>query len=103
MHERNPEGYLRAFKRTKESYFSLWLRHFELFHVGQARLIRYPIHFHFDKDFNYRAEKYGVIDPQAGFSNSYLKSIFLVFLKNQTKTAQSQLTVFPSIMLIVDF
>ena len=38
-----------------------------MFHVGQARLARYPIHFHFDEDFNYRAEKYGEIDPQDGF------------------------------------
>ena len=42
--------------------------HFELFHVGQARLARYPIHFHFDEDFNYRANKYGETHTQAGFS-----------------------------------
>ena len=71
--------------------------------MGQARLARYPIHFHFDKDYNYRAEKYGEIDPQAGFSNSYLKSVFGFSLNNQIKTTQSQLTVFPSIMQIVDF
>ena len=69
--------------------------------MGQARLARYPIHFHFDEDFNYRAEKYGEIAPQAGFSNSYFKSDFLSFSKK--KTIQSQLTVFPSIMQIVDF
>ena len=44
-------------------------------------------------DFNYRAEKYGEIDPQAGFSNSYLKSIFLIFneesYKNHTKSVDS--------------
>ena len=35
--------------------------------MGQARLARYPIHFHFDKDFKYRADKYGEILTQAGF------------------------------------
>ena len=69
--------------------------------MGQARLARYPIHFHFDEDFNYRAEKYGQIAPQAGFLNSYFKSDYLSFSKK--KTTQSQLTVFPSIMQIVDF
>ena len=39
--------------------------HLELFHVGQARLARYPIHFHYDEDFNYRAEKYGEVTPQS--------------------------------------
>ena len=74
--------------------------------MGQARLARYPIHFHFDEDFNYRAEKYGQIAPQAGSSNSYnmfeiFKSDYLSFSKK--KTIQSQLTVFPSIMQIVGF
>ena len=76
------------------------ISHFELFHVGQARLARYPIHFHFDEDFNYRADKYGEILPQAGFLAIF---VFICSKYTKMKTNISQLIVFPSIMQIVDF
>ena len=36
-----------------------------MFNVGQAQLARYPVHFHFDKDFEYRATNYGQTERQS--------------------------------------
>ena len=33
--------------------------------MGQAQLARYPVHFHFDKDFDYRSKKYGQTEKQS--------------------------------------
>ena len=78
------------------------ISHFELFHVGQARLARYPIHFHFDKDFNYRAEKYGETNPQARFCiTNVLFEQALKALKQKSNLSQS--IAFQFIMQIVDF
>ena len=41
------------------------LSHIELFNVGQAQLARYPVHFHFDQNFEYRHEKYGESEQQS--------------------------------------
>ena len=64
--------------------------HFELFHVGQARLARYPIHFHFDEDFNYRAEKYGETNPQSVDSVSihYANSRFVTIHRTNDVTVR---------------
>ena len=41
------------------------LSHIELFHVGQAQLARYPVHFHFDENFEYRQTEYGETERQS--------------------------------------
>ena len=41
------------------------LSHIELFNVGQAQLARYPVHFHFDENLEYRKNKYGETEKQS--------------------------------------
>ena len=71
-------------------FWGTYLSHFELFHVGQARLARYPIHFHFDEDFNYRAEKYGEIHPQDSFHPNLIIKIFVFFLSKHSNENEDQ-------------